>query len=422
MSKAEPGRLRVLFGITAVAAIALLSLGCTKRPHTNTEEALALYHEDKLEQARPLLEQIVADREGDAPARAWLAETYRRLGMKDAAIRMAGEALQRDACNSFAHTVIADACRRLPGAAELSDTDTTWVHLCEAVECDSTDGNAWASIWCEAILREKFNLMHESVRRMKESSFLTPAALAYGRWMLRTLPQDAILITNGDMDTYPPLAVQVAEGYRRDVAVVERGVLGTSQFQRFVRNDLGVPLPNEESNIESSADTEIGHGSIHDRSRRIFDGWLEQGADNSLERPITVAVTVDKSYYHRAEDHFRYAGPFLLWQSTPVDGTPDTTALAACLAGFHPEDFIGPWVSFQDRSPVRRIQAKRLAVNVTAAALAYAEALIDADRAPQALRVLTWAGEFEAMTELGPMFTQQIADLEEAAKRRANKP
>jgi hypothetical protein len=259
--------------------------------------------------------------------------------------------------------------------------------------------------------------MHESVRRMKSSGFLTPAALGYGRWMLRTLPQDAILITNGDMDTYPPLAVQTAEGFRPDVVVVERGVLGTKQFQRFLQDERGVPAPNVDSSPESSSETEVDDGSIRDRSRRIFDGWMEQSARDSLKRPIAIAVTVDESFYKQVEDHLRYAGPYLLWQATRAESTPDTMALAASLAGTRPEDFTGPWVSAQDRSPVRRTQTKRLAANVTAMAIAYAEALINGSDTSRAMQVLSWAREFEAMTELRPVFTERISDLEAAARR-----
>jgi len=55
-------------------------------------------------------------------------------------------------------------------------------------------------------------------RQAGGDGFLHQAALAYGRAELRTLPPDALLLTNGDMDTYPAQAVQVTEGFRTDVA------------------------------------------------------------------------------------------------------------------------------------------------------------------------------------------------------------
>ena len=170
-------RLLILAGIALAPSAALLSLHCTEQ-RADIKMALAFYHENKLEQARPLLERIVDEHQDDASARAWLAETYRRLGMKGAAVRTAEEALQRDPCSSFAHTVLADACRRPPGDTMRSDSDTTWVHLCRAVECDSTDGNAWTSIWGEAVLREKFDLMHE-IAVTVDMSFYKQVAVSY---------------------------------------------------------------------------------------------------------------------------------------------------------------------------------------------------------------------------------------------------
>lgn len=193
----------IVFVMTSI----LLLCGCANQHSTSLEEPLALFYENKLKQALPLLKQVVAQQNDNAEAHAWLAETYRRLNMKDEALKTAYRVLELSPCNSFAHTVIADACHRLPWDKEWLDSDTTWVHINKAIQCDSTDGNAWVCICGEAMLRGKFDLMHRSARKMKESGFLIKVALAFGRWLLRTLPENAILITNGDMDTFPTLAV-----------------------------------------------------------------------------------------------------------------------------------------------------------------------------------------------------------------------
>ena len=408
--------------LASVATLFVLLCICPVALCADLDKPLAFYRANNMERALPLFEQIVADNADNVEARVWLAETYRRLGMMDEAVSTAGKALELEPCNSFAHTVIADACRRPPGDAELLDSDTTWVRLNNAVQCDSTDGNAWMGMYCEAILREKFEVMRTSVRMMKDTGFLTGAALAYGRWMLRTLPENTVLITNGDMDTFPLLAVQLTEGLRPDVVVIEHGLLNTTQFLRFVRDHCGVPLPVQDSQLESLTEPEDSGDNAHSVSERIFRGWLDQKRSGSFTRPIAVAVTVDKSFLLGVEEHLQYAGPFLLWQPTPDGETPDTASLGASLAALRPEDFSGPWVSERDRSPVRTLYTKRLAMNVTKAALVYSEELIRAKEFNDAVKILDWADDFEKTTDLGSVFTERISQLRDAAREVGQSP
>ena len=401
-----------------VMVLFLLVWGCTSEQAADLDDALALYRENELENALPLFERVVDQQNDHVEARTWLAETYRRLGMKDEAVKTAAKALEQEPCNSFAHTIIADACRRPPGERGLKDSDTTWVHLCKAVSCDSTDGNPWASIWCEAILREKFELMQKSVRKMKETGFLTKAVLAYARWMLRSLPENAILLTNGDMDTFPPLALQVTEGFRPDVVVVERGQLDLIQFLRYIRDHCAVPLPFPDSDLDSLTRLEDGHGNVISVSDQIFRGWVDLAISGSFPRPIALSVTVDEIFFTGFKEYLRYSGPFLLLHSTPVEGAPATDLLERSLADIRAEDFTGPWTSVKDRSPVRGLYTKYIAANVTEAALAFGEGLIKERKYNEAKKILSWAEEYEKTTELGSVFGERISRLKETAEAK----
>jgi len=52
----------------------------------------------------------------------------------------------------------------------------------------------------------------------------------FGYNMLVGLPQGAVLITNGDNDTLPPLALQAGMGLRTDIIVVNRHLLNLEEF------------------------------------------------------------------------------------------------------------------------------------------------------------------------------------------------
>ena len=406
-------QIRVPF-ITAVSlAVALILLGCvcTGQPSMSLDDALALYYENKLEQALPLLQEVVSQHKNDAEAHAWLAETHRRLGNKVEAVETAGQAIALEPCHSFAHTVMAAACHPVPVGSNLWDSDTTWIHILRAIECDSTDGNAWVLLCNDTAVRGKHGLMRKAAGKLIDTGFLTDAVLAFGRWLLRTLPENAILITNGDMDTYPVMALQEAEGLRPDVAVVEKHWLGLKPYLSYLRDQYRVPLPLTDDRIDSLYAAMPFPENMLFVSGLVFNGWLEMKAANSLVRPIALACTVSEDFYEAVGDQFRYTGPFLLWQQGPVDEIPDTSGLRASLRGIRPEDFVGPWVSEQDRSPIRRLYTKYGAKNITRSALVFSEELIEAKKAAEAMKILNWAEEFERRTELGPVFTEEIARL-----------
>ena len=391
--------------------------GCTKPSTEELDQALVLYRQNQLNEALPLFEQAVAKNKNNAEAHAWLAETYRRLGKRDEAIKMARRAIALDPCNSFAHTIIGDAYNPIYSTWESVNADSTWTHLQKAVACDSTDGNAWVSIWGEAIRRGDLPMMKRALPAAFRSGFFAKAALAYNRWMLRHLPEQTLLVTNGDMDTYPAVALQEAVGLRTDVAVVNRSLLNTTWYARFIRDHYKLSLPVSDSQLDSLGAFKDQQGNLVTVSDQILQAWLKQKASGEFSRPIAFSVTVDPSFTNTIKDRLQMVGPFSLWQAKPAPAMPDTAMLRSNLASIAPDDFAGPFASAQDRSPVRQTFTNGIVTNVTATALTYSEALIKSGDFSEAQKWLNWAEEFEKKTQFGPAFKEQIASLKEAARR-----
>ena len=402
----------------SIGLMIIMFCSCTDQNTEELDQALALFYENKMEQALPHFEQLADRDRDDADIYAWLAETHRRLGRKGAAVKMAAKAIALEPCHSFAHTVIADACHPFPVGTELLDSDTTWVHITKAVECDSTDGNAWIYLCGEAMIRRKYDVMRKAAGKLVETDFLTDAALAFGRWLLQTLPENAILITNGDMDTFPVMALQKTEGLRTDVAVAEKNWLGLKQYLSYLRDHYHIPLPVMDAHVDSLHAFMGFPENMLFVSALVFNGWLRMKAENSFSRPIALAITVYEDYYEDVKDQFQYAGPYLLWQSTSVYVTPDTSAIRKSIAGIRTDDFTGPWVSEADRSPVRKLYTKHIVKNVTQAAIVYSEEMINAKNFREALRILSWAEDFEKKTELGPVHAEQLSQLKAEAEGR----
>jgi hypothetical protein len=399
--------LQVLF------ALLLVLSGCGKGHVATHDEAITLYWNNNLEEARPLFEELEKREPGNSENLAWLAEVYRRTGKKEDAVTTARRALELNPRSSFAHLIIAEASNPVDGGWKGADSDTTWTHVMKAIACDSTDGNPWLLVWGEAIHRGEPSIMQKALRKMTETGFLTKAALSYGRWMLQGLPHGSILLTNGDMDTYPPCSLQEVEGFRRDVVVVNRGTLNTPWYARFIRDQYGVPLPFDDAQLDHLAANGDGDGNLPTLSDRIFRGWMKQAAQGSLQRPIAVAVTVEENYWSDYRANMRFAGAFLEWQAALATQTPDTSSMRVSLEGLTPESFAGPWVSEQDRSPVRRLTTKNLVRNVTETALTLAESTLNSRRVAEARRWANWADEVDRKAEAGPAFAERIAHLKE---------
>lgn len=410
-------RLFTLLFIFMLCGPAMLS--CAKKTTSQLNEGLSLYRQNRLEEARPLLEGAVLQNPQNADAHAWLAETYRRLQQTDKAIGSARKALELDPGHSFAHVVLAWAYNPLYCSWEEANSDTAWHHLLEAAKCDSTDGNVWIGIWVEALRRGEGNLEKKALRLFTESEFFTPALLAYNRWMLRHLPKNALLLTNGDMDTYPAVALQEVEHFRRDVVVVNRSLLNTTWYARYLRDGHKVPLPFGDAELDALKPRQDENGNLVTVADQILRGWLDQRERKAFPRPITISVTVgDLSFAADTQDHLRLAGPFFSWLPVPVESPQDTAILRASLAHLDPNDFSGPLVSPQDRSPVRMMHTNKIVTNITAAALRYSQALIESGRASEALEMLKWAEKFESKTEIEPVFAEHIAELRRTTQEK----
>jgi hypothetical protein len=216
------------------------------------------------------------------------------------------------------------------------------------------------------------------------------------------------------MDTYPPCAVQEVEGFRRDVVIVNRGTLETKWQARFICDYAGVSLPVDDAWLDQFRVRRDSQGNLVTLSDEIFHGWVEQKTKGSFHRPIAVAVTVEERYFSRFKDNMRFAGAFLLWCDVATAKTVDTTSMLASLERLRPDSFTGPWVSDKDRSPIRRMYTKNLVRNVTETAIVCSESLLGANRISEANRWANWADELDKKAELGPVFTERIAQLKES--------
>jgi len=103
--------------------------------------------------------------------------------------------------------------------------------------------------------------------------------------MLKSAPKDAILITNGDNDTYPAWYVQEKKGIRKDVLIVNRNLLNLKEHVMFLqKKGLALDIGEEElDRIKHKKED----GEVITKSDQLIKMLVEQ-----KKRPVVFSTTV----------------------------------------------------------------------------------------------------------------------------------
>ncbi|MCK4858869.1 MAG: hypothetical protein KAT58_12925, partial [candidate division Zixibacteria bacterium] len=175
----------------------------------------------------------------------------------------------------------------------------------------------------------------------------------FGKNLLNTLPPDAIVFTNGDNDTWPPWYLQIAEGYRPDVTVINLPLFNTSWFVSQVmardpdiplalsKEELAglclrpwsdttivVPVEGDHETFQLSAEVAIPDSvrfqippTVRESYLRVQD-WLviQIIIDNAWKRPICFSTTVYRHNQIGLHRYLRLEG--LAWRLMPVSSPP----------------------------------------------------------------------------------------------------
>jgi hypothetical protein len=142
------------------------------------------------------------------------------------------------------------------------------------------------TLWVLLLSQGKTEQAAGQLRALLDAGALPEPLVDLGYNMLAGAEPNAIILTNGDNDTYPPLALQVGRGFRTDVAIVNLSLLNTPWYRRQLREGpLHVPVPLLEGKAEGMQSQAALTGLIEDLAK---DGW---------KRPLYAAVTVYLNYY-----------------------------------------------------------------------------------------------------------------------------
>ena len=404
----------LLRSISLIAALVVVVLAgsCSESPHPSLEESVQVFLTNDLDTAGSMLARVVEHDPGNADARAWYAECLRRRQLFDEAHREGNAALAIEPGHSLAHTVLGDLFSPRLSSWARTDFDSAWAHLMAAVESDPAEAQAWTSVWIHSMRRGDADMERRAAGAMIESGFLTPALLAYNKWQLEHLPPNAILLTNGDMDTYPSVALQQKEGFRQDVAVINLSLLNLPWYarSRSKRYDIELPVTDDElDNLRAQMNSD---GEIVTSAMQIVAGWLDMQRRGRLERPLCAALTVGKlGLIEGASDRRVLCGAYYELSPSKPAKDFDLERMEKSISTVPAAELYGPFASELDRSPVRRSGSDEIARNVTAVMLRYVPLLVQEGRLDDARQALDAAEQFDSKIKAGGAYEDAFTSL-----------
>ena len=122
--------------------------------------------------------------------------------------------------------------------------DVSWSEprrlLERAVELDPSYNDPWFMLVVNYLQEGNAERHNEALRHLLENNAVSEEVMDYSYNTLATLDSNAILVTNGDNDTYPAWILTRVIGYRSDVTIANRSLLNTDWYPLRII-EQGVP-------------------------------------------------------------------------------------------------------------------------------------------------------------------------------------
>jgi hypothetical protein len=179
------------------------------------------------------------------------------------------------------------------------------------------------ALWSLCYLLGRKDEADVHLRAILEKGGYSAPIVDFGYNLLVSAPSGSIVLTNGDNDTYPPLALQAARGIGRDVAIVNLSLLNRLDYATQVFQGISGGAPFSEAEIRSLHDGWKDDTGGDPFSVRVMKALLEKVRRGQWSRPVYFAVTVTPYYLDQSPVALEIEG--LLWRVTR-DPKPQASA------------------------------------------------------------------------------------------------
>lgn len=113
-------------------------------------------------------------------------------------------------------------------------SDNSFVHLLNAYQLNPDNAELYDDLLCYAIIRGVKNDVALFAEKLSATGIYNAAEVEYNRNVFGSVENNAILITNGNVDTYPLLIMQYKQAYRTDITVICLDWLNSATYRASV--------------------------------------------------------------------------------------------------------------------------------------------------------------------------------------------
>ncbi len=279
-------RIPLVIGICAVCATVLSSCPAESAaaPERIYSKRIRYFSTERYKELRDEWKAWAETHPGDPMGWTEFAKAARYAGEPcEAYLGYAKKAIEFDPSYAEAHAVLGGSNWRqyCPSAPE--DPSNAIRELEKALELDPASRDPHYMLWPMKLYQGKTDEAAGHLKSLIRGGDFPEFLLDLAYNMLVAVEPNAIILTNGDNDTYPPLALQAARGIRPDVAIVNLSLLNTVWYRKLMmEGPLAIPLPAID---EDAPGPQAGAAVMGLQEKLAGAGWT---------RPLYVAVTVHR--------------------------------------------------------------------------------------------------------------------------------
>jgi hypothetical protein len=113
-------------------------------------------------------------------------------------------------------------------------SDASFSSLLTAYQLNPENSELYDDLLCRAIIYDSKNDIKQFAEKLSATGVYNATEVEYNRNVFGSVENNAILITNGNVDTYPLLLMQLKQSYRADVTVICLDWLNSETYRATV--------------------------------------------------------------------------------------------------------------------------------------------------------------------------------------------
>jgi hypothetical protein len=118
--------------------------------------------------------------------------------------------------------------------------DASFSYLKAAYDLNPSNPELYDDMLCHAVINGLQQDVKTFSEKLSASGIYNATEIEYNRNVFNSIEQNAILITNGNVDTYPLILMQQLQGFRADVMIICLDWLNSNKYREIVASKLGI--------------------------------------------------------------------------------------------------------------------------------------------------------------------------------------